>query len=128
MTVDPATAAAFTVFEGVTYYFCNPHCLKRFQADPQRYLTSSEKLSELQPASAKPQAVAGGGVEYTCPMHPEVVSDRPGPCPKCGMAREPRGAVDAEGPDPELADMTRRFWIGLILGLPLFVLAMGFRG
>jgi P-type Cu+ transporter len=120
MTVDPATAAASTVHDGVTYHFCSPNCLKKFQADPKRYLSGSAPL-EMMPAPSAPQP----GVEYVCPMHPEVVSDRPGPCPKCGMALEPRGVVAEEGPDPELADMTRRFWIGLLFGAPLFLLVMG---
>jgi len=63
-------------------------------------------------------------VEYSCPMHPEVVSDRPGSCPKCGMALEPRTATGEEGPNPELTDMTQRFWVGLVLGLPVFLVAM----
>jgi Cu+-exporting ATPase len=63
-------------------------------------------------------------VEYTCPMHPEVVSDGPGSCPKCGMALEPRTVTVEEGSNPELTDMTRRFWVGLVLSLPVFVLAM----
>src|SRR3954470_2231675 len=71
----------------------------------------------------------GGGlmtkVEYTCPMHPEVVSDHPGSCPKCGMALEPRTVTLEEGPSPELVDMNRRFWVGLALSLPVFLLAMG---
>src|SRR5262249_39409649 len=62
---------------------------------------------------------------YFCPMHPEVVSDRPGSCPKCGMALEPRTVTLDEGPNPELIDMGRRFWVALVLSLPLFVLAMG---
>jgi Cu+-exporting ATPase len=62
--------------------------------------------------------------EYVCPMHPEVVSDHPGACPKCGMALEPRTVTAEEAPNPELADMSRRFWVGLVLSLPVFVLAM----
>ncbi len=122
MTVDPATAPASAVHKGTTYYFCNPHCKERFLADPKRYLSGGARL-DIMPstAAAKPQP----GVEYICPMDPEVVSDRPGPCPKCGMALEPRGVVAEEGPDPELADMTRRFWIGLIFTVPLLALAMG---
>ncbi len=118
MTVDPATAAGSSVRDGVTYYFCNPHCLEKFQGDPQRYLTSKEQVP------VKPQAGVGG-VEYFCPMDPDVVSDRPGPCPKCGMALEPRGLVADEATDPDLADMIWRFWFGLLFAVPLFVLTMG---
>lgn len=116
MTVDPAQAAASHVHEGQTYHFCHPGCKQRFQADPAKYLNKTAV-----PVPAKPQA----GVEYTCPMHPEVVSDRPGSCPKCGMALEPRTLSAEEGPNPELVDMTRRFWVGLALSVPVFLIAMG---
>jgi Cu+-exporting ATPase len=121
MTVDPATTRASCVHDGRTYYFCCPSCLQRFQADPQRYL-------DKQPAPLRgltPPAPAPPGAAYTCPMHPEVRTDHPAACPKCGMALEPRTVAAEEGSDPELADMTRRFWIGLLLSLPLLVLAMG---
>ncbi len=114
MTVDPATAHGPHRHEGRDYWFCCPHCLHRFAAQPQRYLA---------PPAAPPPAARPGG-EYTCPMHPEVVSDRPGSCPLCGMALEPREPSAEERPDPELIDMSRRFWVGLVLGLPVFVVAM----
>ncbi len=120
MTVDPATAPASFEYHGQTYYFCNPGCRQRFQADPEKYLHQGPVSPMTAPAPAAPPGTA---VEYVCPMHPEVVSDRPGPCPKCGMALEPRTAM--EGPNPELVDMTRRFWIALALTVPLLVLAMG---
>ena len=69
--------------------------------------------------------VAADRVEYTCPMHPEVVQDGPGACPICGMALEPRTVTADEPPNPELADMTRRIWLAVLLGLPVFVLTMG---
>ncbi len=124
MTVDPATAAASTVYQGQPYYFCHPGCLRKFEADPQRYLAPAP----LPPPSAPkppPEAPPGTKIEYICPMDPEVVATEPGACPKCGMALEPRTILLEEGPSPELADMTRRFWLGLALGLPVFVLAMG---
>jgi Cu+-exporting ATPase len=117
MTVDPATAPASVVHDGRTYYFCNPGCARRFQAEPQRYLGGTPSLEMMR----EPPPAPGAQVEYTCPMHPEVVQDHPGSCPKCGMALEPRTAAD-EGPNPELIDMRRRFWFGAALAVPLVVL------
>jgi Cu+-exporting ATPase len=85
MRVDPATAAAPAVHQGQTYYFCNTHCLERFKADPERYV----KFAPSKPPQPPPHA----GGTYTCPMHPEVRQDRPGACPKCGMALEPVSAA-----------------------------------
>jgi Cu+-exporting ATPase len=118
MTVDPAHAPASRTFQGKTYYFCNPSCASKFEADPQRYLSGAAEPMD-QPAPAAPP---GGKVEYVCPMHPEVVSDHPGSCPKCGMALEPRTVTLDEGPNPELVDMTRRFVVGAVLTFPLLVL------
>src|SRR5262249_41770813 len=101
-------------YQGKTYYFCCPHCLEKFKADPQRYLAGA-------PAPAVP---APPGTIYTCPMHPEVEQDHPGSCPKCGMALEPKTFTAGCGPDPELIDMSRRFWIGVVLSLPILVLSM----
>jgi Cu+-exporting ATPase len=128
MTVNPATAAASFVYNGKTYYFCAPGCRQRFEADPEKYLREGAVSPMTVPRSAAPPAGAGASgtrVEYTCPMHPEVVSDRPGACPKCGMALEPRTVLAEEGPNPELVDMSRRFWIGLVLTVPVLLLAMG---
>jgi Cu+-exporting ATPase len=116
MSVDPATAPARVEHAGTTYYFCNPSCARKFQDDPERYLHG-------QPAPAPMAAPPPGGrVEYVCPMDPEVVSDKPGNCPKCGMALELRTALPDQGPSPELVDMTRRFWIAAILTVPLVAL------
>jgi Cu+-exporting ATPase len=117
MTVDPATARASTVYEGRHFYFCCQQCLEKFQADPHRYLHPNQHVP--QPASGP------AGAEYFCPMDPEIVQDHPGACPKCGMALEPRVPSLTEGPSPELVDMSRRFWLSLLFGLPLFVLEMG---
>jgi P-type Cu+ transporter len=116
MAVDRATAKHTAHNAGETYYFCNPKCREKFIANPDAY---------LKPAT--PPAPARPGVIYTCPMHPEVRQIGPGSCPKCGMALEPEDALAAvdEGPNPELADMTRRFWIGLALTLPVVALEMG---
>ena len=114
MTVTPAAAAGHVEYEGQTYYFCGLSCVKRFQADPKRY---------LQPAtSAPPAAVAGA--EYTCPMHPEIVQDHPGSCPICGMALEPRTVTMDDGPNPELVEMSRRLLVSAALSAPLVIGAM----
>ena len=125
MWVDPKTAADSCSFGGHTYHFCRTHCRARFEADPDRYLGSRETPavpdSGSGTAEAEDQRRSAG---YTCPMHPEVLSDRPAACPLCGMALEPR-AVSLEEPDnPELADMSRRFRVSLVLTLPVFLLAM----
>ena len=116
MAVDPATAVHRHEHDGEAYYFCCAGCLKKFSEDPARYLAPQEA----------PAPVAPAGTLYTCPMHPEIVQEGPGSCPKCGMALEPMGVPAAdEGPNPELVDMTRRFWVSLALSLPLLVMEMG---
>jgi Cu+-exporting ATPase len=103
--------------EGNVYHFCSAKCRDKFVADPALY------LGVVPPPPAKP---APKGTQYTCPMHPEIVRDAPGDCPKCGMALEPMGVPAAdEGPNPELVDMRRRFWIGAALTVPLLILTMG---
>ncbi len=114
MTVDPATARGKVEYQGQTYHFCSTSCVGKFQADPTRYLAQT----------THPVQHSRDNVTWICPMHPEVVSDRPGSCPKCGMALEPSAVQVEEAANPELADMTRRFWIGAVLSLPVFVLAM----
>jgi Cu+-exporting ATPase len=115
MTVDPARAAGSAEHAGHRYYFCGKGCLKRFEADPEEFIEPGREEAE--------PPLPGGS--YTCPMHPEIVQDRPGACPICGMALEPRTVTVDERPNPELVDMTRRFWIGVALSLPVVVLAMG---
>ena len=114
MTVDPHTAKHRADYRGHTYYFCSAGCRTKFVADPQKYLTA-EKAPEAVPA----------GTIYTCPMHPQIRQVGPGSCPICGMALEPEIAGTETGPNPELVDMTRRFWSGLVLTLPVFSLEMG---
>ena len=119
MRVDPKSAAGSAVHKGHTYYFCAPQCLQKFKADPDRYLALPH------PSALTPHSLPlspSGIVEYVCPMDPEIVSDHPGSCPKCGMALEPRTVSLEEGPDPELVSMQRRFWIALALSLPVFLL------
>lgn len=115
MKVNPQSAAGSLEHGGVTHYFCSKHCLARFQADPAKYLT--------QPPALVPVA-APKGTQYTCPMHPEIVQDRPGSCPKCGMALVPIAGT-GEADDSELCDLTRRLWVGIALSIPLVMLAMG---
>jgi Cu+-exporting ATPase len=151
MTVDPAHAAGQVEYEGKTYFFCSQGCVERFKADPQAFVNATAAEPQHEPSGASyicpmdpdvrqigPGACPRCGmalepdlsaavmrVEYTCPMHPEIVRDQPGSCPICGMALEPRTVALDEGPNPELADMTRRFRIAAILAAPVFLLAMG---
>jgi Cu+-exporting ATPase len=113
MTVDPHSAKHRADHGGRTYYFCCAGCRAKFVADPLKYL-----------GGRQPESVPEGTV-YTCPMHPEIRQIGPGSCPICGMALEPEIAGPGTGPNPELADMMRRFWIGLVLTLPVFTLEMG---
>jgi P-type Cu+ transporter len=122
MEVNPASAAAQTTFRGQVYYFCNPHCRDKFLADPEKYLAPSRSSGGVHNRDGC--ATDAEGTEYFCPMDPEVRSDRPGSCPKCGMALEPRVTLAASGPNPELRAMTWRLWFSIALGLPLMVNAM----
>ncbi|HTF71898.1 MAG TPA: heavy metal-binding domain-containing protein, partial [Edaphobacter sp.] len=160
MQVDPAKAAGQSQYQGRTYSFCSLGCKKKFDLNPAHYMQSDTELPLLQPhsvtvppAAGAPKMAASGKytcpmhpevqadkpgtcpkcgmalepvdlsatterVEYTCPMHPQIVRDQPGSCPICGMALEPRN-VTANASNPELDDMTRRFWIGVVLTIPL---------
>ncbi len=137
---------------GATYWFCNPGCREKFVADPVRYLAppspraSVARDERIYTCPMHPEvSQAGRGScprcgmalepvvtpvvstreEWTCPMHPEIVRPGPGACPICGMALERRTVAVEEGPDPELVDMTRRFWISLGLTVPLLAFVMG---
>ena len=114
MTVDPTTSKHRAEHGGTTYYFCCGGCRTKFAADPAKFLAP-----KVASAPAKPGAV------HTCPMHPEIRQEGPGSCPICGMALEPVEITAEAPPNHELADMTRRFWIGLVLALPIFILEMG---
>lgn len=114
MRVDPATSKYRFDHHGETYHFCSAGCRTKFAADPGRYLDKS-----------RAQHAVPEGTIYTCPMHPEIRQIGPGSCPICGMALEPEVVSLDDQPNPELADMTRRFWIGLVLALPAVVLEMG---
>ena len=116
MKVKIAGAKNTTVHEGHTYYFCNPKCLQKFTAEPDRY---------LKPAEAAPAPPVAAGTIFTCPMHPEIRQVGPGSCPICGMALEPAEVSLDQGPNEELLDMTRRLWIGGALAAPVVALDMG---
>jgi P-type Cu+ transporter len=113
MTVDPAKTAHHHTHRHQDYFFCSGGCRSKFAASPEKYLT---------PKPAAPSAVPDGAI-YTCPMHPEIRQAGPGSCPICGMALEPEAGGDGDG--GELADMTRRFWISLVLALPVVAIDMG---
>ncbi len=116
MQVDPGKTAHRIEHEGRPYVFCSGGCKAKFAADPERYTARQQK-------NAVPSVSAG--TIYTCPMHPQIRQPGPGSCPICGMALEPEVISADSGPNPELLDMTRRFWIGLVLTIPVFMLEMG---
>ncbi len=122
MLVLPESAAATYEYKGTTYYFCMPGCRDKFAADPERFLlrdTAPNTDIQSQIVNRKSQ------IEFTCPMHPEIVQLGPGSCPICGMALEPKEITLDDAPDPEFIDMKRRFVVCAVLTLPIFVLAMG---
>jgi P-type Cu+ transporter len=148
MDVDPATARGSAEYKEQTYYFCSAGCVKRFNADPEKYLApaklSPEKhagkgtltyvcpmdpeVREMKPGACPKcgMALEPETIEYTCPMHPEIIRDGPGNCPICGMALEPRVAAGLHAEDnSELLSMQRRLWVGIGLSVPLLVLSMG---
>jgi len=132
MSVDPATAKHRVEHAGQTFYFCSPGCRTKFESDPARYLDKKpagnrhEAHDHAHPAPARAKAPEmPSGTIYTCPMHPEIRQVGPGNCPICGMALEPETVTAETGPNPELVDMTRRFWIGTVVTAPVLALEMG---
>ena len=126
MTVNPLAAAGSFEHNGQTYYFCSQHCLHKFREDPERFLAGGPSpMGHHHDATAAPAPAPAKGekIEYTCPMHPEVVRDAPGFCPICGMALEPR-TVTAEEDNAELNEMKRRFWVSAVLSLPVLIIGM----
>ncbi|MDG4894238.1 heavy metal translocating P-type ATPase [Mesorhizobium sp. WSM4976] len=114
MSVDRASARHFVRHDGQGFYFCSAVCRGKFEAEPAKYLAGRP---EPQPMPR--------GTQYTCPMHPEIIRDKPGSCPICGMALEPMGVPTGdEGPNPELVDFTRRLWVSAALSVPLLIFAM----
>ncbi len=147
MMVDPDRAAGHVDHQGKTYYFCSKSCVAKFSADPEKYLMGAREAMHasmpLQIGGLKRSPVASPATSseptapsaqaratrWTCPMDPDVIRDKPGACPKCGMALEPMlddvSAANIDAPNPELVDMTRRFWIGVVCTAPVFLLTMG---
>jgi len=125
MKVDTRGAKYRYELGGTPYVFCSAGCMEKFKASPDQYLNPPE----LDPAAMMPTMgaleEAVEGTIWTCPMHPEIRRDGPGHCPICGMALEPLDPTVDEAPNPELIDMSRRFWMSVALTLPLVVLAMG---
>ena len=131
MTVTPERAAGSATHQGTTYYFCGQSCLQRFTANPQAYISHRTPESTSAPADTPAPALAPtttAATQWTCPMHPEILRDRPGSCPICGMSLEPVSPVTVEGHEEanaELVDMTRRFWTSAALTIPLLAIVMG---
>ncbi|HMF77495.1 MAG TPA: heavy metal translocating P-type ATPase, partial [Bryobacteraceae bacterium] len=127
MKILPEKAAGNYAHKGQTYYFCGLKCLARFKENPQQFLLPKEAATPVHEApislvSLSPSAVSptvAGGVEYTCPMHPEVRQIGPGSCPKCGMALEPSQVTAEEEVNPEMVSMSRRLWVCVALTAPL---------
>ncbi|MCB4821430.1 heavy metal translocating P-type ATPase [Roseicella aerolata] len=118
MKVDPHRTQHRADHAGQPFHFCSAGCRAKFLADPARYLGGPETRD------LRAEPVAPGTI-YTCPMHPQIRQIGPGSCPICGMALEPELATAEAAPNPELVDFTRRFWIGLVLTLPVLALEMG---
>ncbi len=112
MTVDPESSPHCAEHDDRIYRFCGSRCRERFIAEPSRFLT---------PAPVAKTSPTASAVQWTCPMHPQIVRSAPGSCPICGMALEPITPAAGDAANPELRGMTRRFWIGVALSLPLVV-------
>ncbi|MBV8121142.1 MAG: heavy metal translocating P-type ATPase [Alphaproteobacteria bacterium] len=116
MMVDAASSPHHAEYRGNTYHFCSSRCREKFTAEPARYLAPASR------AAKTPLGIAE--TLWTCPMHPQIVREKPGSCPICGMALEPVTPTAGEAANPELRDMTHRFWIGVVLSVPLVAMAM----
>ncbi|UMG92218.1 heavy metal translocating P-type ATPase [Nocardioides sp. TF02-7] len=133
MKVDPSVAEHAVDHRGEQFYFCSAGCKGKFLADPGQYTghgfpdraAGGRAGHATEPGHGQPTPSEGESVEYTCPMHPEIRQDGPGTCPICGMALEPVIVTADTGPSEELRDMTRRFWVGVVLSIPVVTLGMG---
>ena len=119
MTIDPAKAKHRAQHAGHSYFFCSAKCREKFAAEPARYVSPARARA----AGAAARTTAGE-VQWTCPMHPQIVREEPGNCPICGMTLEPMTPAAGEAANPELRDMRRRFWVGIALSVPLLAIAM----
>ncbi len=133
MKVDPSVAEHAVDHRGEQFYFCSAGCKGKFLADPGQYTghgfpdraAGGRAGHATEPGHGQPTPSEGESVEYTCPMHPEIRQDGPGTCPICGMPLEPVIVTADTGPSEELRDMTRRFWVGVVLSIPVVILGMG---
>ncbi len=125
MTVDAQAARHRLEVDGAQHYFCSERCLQRFKSEPDRYLNPATTGHAAHKSATASSPEAPEGAIWTCPMHPDVRRNGPGTCPICGMALEPLEPAAEEGANPELLDMSRRFWISAGLTLPLVLFAMG---
>ena len=114
MTVVLKAGIRTESFGGKPFHFCSEKCQTKFKGDPWFYASGN---------AAKRGKVAAAGVQYTCPMHPQIIRDAPGSCPICGMALEP--ILPSDAPSEEVTDFTRRMWISAAVAVPLVVLTMG---
>ena len=124
MRVNPQTTSHHLELAGANYYFCSERCREIFKADPDLYLHPSATDPEVTGPVINPHSKADEGTVWTCPMHPQIRWDHPGNCPICGMALEPLEPTLEEQANPELIDMTRRFWVSTILALPVAFLVI----
>jgi Cu+-exporting ATPase len=123
MLVLPESAAATYDYDGKTYYFCMPGCRDKFAADPLKYTAETQRRGESEEKFEIRNLKSE--IEFTCPMHPQIVQLGPGSCPICGMALEPKEISLDDTPDPEFTDMKRHFIVSAVLTVPVFALAMG---
>ena len=123
MEVEGNSPLRFSL-QGEEYLFCSSHCREAFRKNPARYLKAQEAGQEPSDEGREEPGERAPGREFTCPMHPEVVQDGPGSCPKCGMALEPMTVTDEEEEDPELRSMTLRLWVCAVLSVPVVIMAM----
>ncbi|WP_344341260.1 heavy metal-binding domain-containing protein, partial [Streptomyces rhizosphaericus] len=124
MDVDPTTSGHTVRHDGESFFFCSAGCAATFEADPDRY-SGPDRAPGQSPGGTAGPGPGGEVAEYTCPMHPEIRQDGAGSCPLCGMALEPVLVTAETGPNAELVDMTRRFWVSLALSIPVVILSMG---
>ncbi len=139
MEVNPQTVSDSIDFQGETYFFCSNKCAAKFKERPEDFIKEAHHHShdhhghshgghEHHAAHAGKDdgsPTVGTATQYTCPMHPEIVRDEPGDCPICGMTLEPIVDTGEDAESPELKDMTRRFWFGVVGSIPLLILTMG---